>query len=27
VRQVRETWFVVCLKKQAHHFADEFTGP
>jgi hypothetical protein len=27
VRQVRETWFVVCLKKQAHHFADEFIGP
>ena len=27
VRQVREPWFVVRLKKQAHHFADEFIGP
>ncbi len=24
VRQVRESWLVVCLKKQAHHLADEF---
>ena len=27
VRPVRETWLVVCLKEQAHHFADEFIGP
>src|SRR5438876_8712169 len=27
VREVGETWLVVCLKKQAHYFADELIGP
>jgi len=27
VREVGETWLVVCLKEQAHYFADELIGP